>query len=87
MRPVPSFIGPDVLAVGCASVVAARLRGDVPVAVSSLADFEVLFDGIPLDQVTVSQTINAPASIFLAMYLVVAEKQGADWKRISGTLH
>lgn len=60
--------------------------GKCGVAVSSLADMEVLFDGIPLDGVTVSQTINAPASIFLAMYLVVAEKQGADWKRISGTL-
>ncbi len=60
--------------------------GKCGVAVSSLADMEVLFDQIPLDQVTVSQTINAPASILLAMYLVVAEKQGADWRRISGTL-
>jgi methylmalonyl-CoA mutase N-terminal domain/subunit len=60
--------------------------GKCGVAVSSLADFETLFDGIPLDQVTVSQTINAPAPIFLAMYLVVAEKQGADFKKISGTL-
>jgi methylmalonyl-CoA mutase N-terminal domain/subunit len=60
--------------------------GKCGVAVSSLADMEVLFDGIPLEGVTVSQTINAPASVFLAMYLVVAEKQGADWKKISGTL-
>lgn len=60
--------------------------GKCGVAVSSLADMEVLFDKIPLEQVTVSQTINAPASVLLAMYLVVAEKQGADWKRISGTL-
>src|SRR5437868_14281925 len=60
--------------------------GKCGVAVSSLADLETLFDGIPLEDVTVSQTINAPASVFLAMYLVVAEKQGADWKRISGTL-
>jgi methylmalonyl-CoA mutase N-terminal domain/subunit len=60
--------------------------GKCGVAVSSLADMEVLFDGIPLEQVTVSQTINAPASVLLAMYLVVAEKQGADWARISGTL-
>src|SRR5216110_1322485 len=60
--------------------------GKCGVAVSSLADMEALFDGIPLEQVTVSQTINAPASVFLAMYLVVAEKQGADWKKISGTL-
>jgi methylmalonyl-CoA mutase, N-terminal domain len=60
--------------------------GKCGVAVSSLADMEALFEGIPLDQVTVSQTINAPASVFLAMYLVVAEKQNADWKKISGTL-
>ncbi len=60
--------------------------GKCGVAVSSLADMEVLFDEIPLQDVTVSQTINAPASVLLAMYLVVAEKQGADWERISGTL-
>src|SRR5438067_2328710 len=60
--------------------------GKCGVAVSSLADMEALFEGIPLDQVSVSQTINAPASVFLAMYLVVAEKQNADWKKISGTL-
>jgi len=60
--------------------------GKCGVAVSSLADMEVLFDGIPLEQVTVSQTINAPASVLLAMYLVVAEKQGANWTKISGTL-
>jgi methylmalonyl-CoA mutase, N-terminal domain len=60
--------------------------GKCGVAVSSLADMEVLFDGIPLEEVTVSQTINAPASILLAMYLVVAEKQGADFRKISGTL-
>src|SRR6266849_5774106 len=60
--------------------------GKCGVAVSSLADIEALFDGIPLEKATVSQTINAPASVFLAMYLVVAEKQGADWKKISGTL-
>src|SRR3954452_23102436 len=60
--------------------------GKCGVAVSSLADFEVLFDGIPLDAVTVSQTINAPAPIFLAFYLALAEKQGADFNKISGTL-
>ena len=60
--------------------------GKCGVAVSSLADMEVLFAGIPLEQVTVSQTINAPASVLLAMYLVVAEKQGARWDKISGTL-
>ncbi|MEZ5305846.1 MAG: methylmalonyl-CoA mutase family protein [Pyrinomonadaceae bacterium] len=60
--------------------------GKCGVAVSSLADFEELFSGISLEDVTVSQTINAPAWIFLAFYLVVAEKQGADFNKISGTL-
>ena len=60
--------------------------GKCGVAVSSLADFEVLFDGINLEDVTVSQTINAPAWIFLAFYVALAEKQGADFKKISGTL-
>ena len=60
--------------------------GKCGVAVSSFADFEVLFDGIFLEDVTVSQTINAPASIFLAFYLALAEKQGCDLKKISGTL-
>src|SRR5687767_10449577 len=60
--------------------------GKCGVAVSSLADMEVLFDGIPLEEVTVSQTINAPASVLLAMYLVVADKQKADFRKISGTL-
>src|SRR5216683_5026236 len=60
--------------------------GKCGVAISSLADMEVLFEGIPLEQVTGSQTINAPASVLLAMYLVVAEKRGASWEKISGTL-
>src|SRR5690349_5354469 len=60
--------------------------GKCGVAVSSLADMETLFAGIDLESVTVSQTINAPASVLLAMFLVVAEKQGADWRKISGTL-
>jgi methylmalonyl-CoA mutase N-terminal domain/subunit len=60
--------------------------GKCGVAVSSFADFEVLFDGINLEDVTVSQTINAPAWIFLAFYVALAEKQGADFSKISGTL-
>ena len=60
--------------------------GKCGVAVSTLADMEALFEGIPLENVTVSQTINAPASVFLAMYLVIAEKQGANWGKVSGTL-
>ncbi|MBI4747637.1 MAG: methylmalonyl-CoA mutase family protein [Acidobacteria bacterium] len=60
--------------------------GKCGVAISSLEDMERLFDGIPLEQVTTSMTINAPASVIFAMYLAVAEKQGADLKKISGTL-
>ncbi|HVE59106.1 MAG TPA: methylmalonyl-CoA mutase family protein, partial [Pyrinomonadaceae bacterium] len=60
--------------------------GKCGVAVSSFADFEVLFDGINLEEVTVSQTINAPAWIFLAFYVALAEKQGCDLNKISGTL-
>src|SRR5205085_11679307 len=77
---------PALMGLDCDSPLAEGEVGKCGVAVSSLADFEVLFDGIPLDHVTVSQTINAPAPIFLAMYLVVAEKQGADFYKISGTL-
>src|SRR5246127_3076204 len=60
--------------------------GKCGVAISSLADMEVLFDQIPLAGVTTSMTINSPAAVIWAMYLAVAEKQGADWKKISGTL-
>ncbi|MBX9602543.1 MAG: methylmalonyl-CoA mutase family protein [Bryobacteraceae bacterium] len=60
--------------------------GKCGVAISSLEDMETLFQGIPLGDVTVSMTINSPASIIWAMYLVVAEKQGADWKTVGGTL-
>ena len=60
--------------------------GKCGVAIDTLADMEVLFDGINLEDVTVSMTINSTAPIALAMYLAVAEKQGADWKKISGTL-
>src|SRR5580693_3180415 len=60
--------------------------GKCGVAISSLADMETLFRGIPLGDVTVSMTINSPASIVWAMYLVVAEQQGVDWSRVSGTL-
>jgi methylmalonyl-CoA mutase N-terminal domain/subunit len=77
---------PALMGIDADSPLAEGEVGKCGVAISSLADFEVLFDGIPLDQVTISQTINAPAPIFLAMYLVVAEKQKADFKKISGTL-
>jgi methylmalonyl-CoA mutase, N-terminal domain len=77
---------PALMGLDCDSPLSEGEVGKCGVAVSSLADFEVLFDGIPLDEVTVSQTINAPAPIFLAMYLVVAQKQNADFRKISGTL-
>jgi methylmalonyl-CoA mutase N-terminal domain/subunit len=60
--------------------------GKCGVAIDSLEDMEILFDGINLEKTTVSMTINSPASVLWAMYLVVAEKQGADWKKISGTI-
>ena len=60
--------------------------GKCGVAVSSLADMETLFDGLPLDRVTTSMTINSPAAIIWAMYLAVAEKQGVPFDRLGGTL-
>ncbi len=60
--------------------------GKCGVSISSLEDMEILFRGIPLADVTVSMTINSPAAIIWAMYLAVAEEQGADWARISGTI-
>ena len=60
--------------------------GKCGVAIDSLEDMEILFHGIDLEKTTVSMTINSPASALWAMYLVVAEKQGADWKKISGTI-
>jgi methylmalonyl-CoA mutase, N-terminal domain len=60
--------------------------GKCGVAISSLADMEELFDRIPLGSVSTSMTINSPAAILWAMYLAVAEKQGVDWKLLSGTL-
>jgi methylmalonyl-CoA mutase N-terminal domain/subunit len=59
--------------------------GKCGVNVTSLADMEQLFDGIPLGDITTSMTINSPAAMIFAMYLVVAERQGADWTRLSGT--
>src|SRR5439155_1144347 len=60
--------------------------GKCGVSISSLEDMEILFRGIPLADVTVSMTINSPAPILFALYLAVAEKQGVDWSRVSGTL-
>jgi methylmalonyl-CoA mutase N-terminal domain/subunit len=60
--------------------------GKVGVAIDSLADMEILFDGIPLDKVSTSMTINAPASVLLAMYIAVAEKQGVSSEKLRGTI-
>ncbi len=60
--------------------------GRVGVSVSSLEDMEILFRGIPLEKVSTSMTINAPAAILLAMYIAVAKKQGADIRKLRGTI-
>jgi len=60
--------------------------GKVGVAIDSLKDMEILFDGIPLDKVSTSMTINAPASVLLAMYIAVAEKQGVPKGSLRGTI-
>lgn len=60
--------------------------GKVGVAIDSLKDMEILFDGIELEKITTSMTINATASILLAMYIALAKKQGANLKEISGTI-
>src|SRR5687768_5181873 len=60
--------------------------GKCGVNVTSLADMETLFDGIDLGAITTSMTINSPAAMIFAMYLVVAERQGASWRTLSGTI-
>ncbi|MBW1819674.1 MAG: methylmalonyl-CoA mutase family protein [Deltaproteobacteria bacterium] len=60
--------------------------GKVGVAIDSLADMEILFDQIPLDKVSTSMTINSPAAVLLAMYIAVAEKQGASAEQLRGTI-
>lgn len=60
--------------------------GRVGVSINSLQDFEQVFEGIPLDQISTSMTINAPASILLAMYITVGEKQGVEQNRLLGTV-
>ncbi|MDO5301056.1 MAG: methylmalonyl-CoA mutase family protein [Tissierellia bacterium] len=60
--------------------------GKVGVAIDSLADMEILFNEIPLDKVSTSMTINAPASVLLAMYIAVAEKQGVSKEKLRGTI-
>ncbi len=81
-----AFDLPTLMGLDSDSPLSAGEVGKCGVAVDSLRDMEVLFDGIDLEQVTTSMTINSPAAILLAMYLVVAEKQGADPARIGGTV-
>ncbi len=60
--------------------------GKCGVAIDSLKDMEELFEGIPLDKISTSMTINSGAAVMWAMYLAVAEKQGVDWKKLDGTI-
>jgi methylmalonyl-CoA mutase N-terminal domain/subunit len=60
--------------------------GKVGVSIASLQDMRTLFGGIPLDKVSTSMTINAPAAVLLALYLAVAEEQGVSWDQVSGTI-
>ncbi|HAR69536.1 MAG TPA: methylmalonyl-CoA mutase, partial [Thermus scotoductus] len=60
--------------------------GRVGVSIATLEDMRKLFDGIPLDRVSTSMTINAPAMMLLALYLLVAEEQGVSWDKVSGTV-
>jgi methylmalonyl-CoA mutase N-terminal domain/subunit len=81
-----AFDLPTLMGLDSDHVSAAGEVGKCGVAVDSLKDMEILFQGIPLDQVSVSMTINAPAAMLMAMYLVVAEKQGCEISLLSGTL-
>ncbi len=60
--------------------------GKVGVAIDHIGDMRILFDRIPLDKVTTSMTMNAPASVLLAMYLAIAEEQGVPWDKVGGTV-
>src|SRR5208283_1076036 len=80
-----AFDLPTLMGYDCDHPLAEGEVGRCGVSISSLADMETLLEGLPLQQVTTSMTINSPAAIIWAMYLVVAEKIGADWKKISGT--
>lgn len=81
-----AFDMPTLMGYNCDHPKATGEVGKEGVSVSSLADMEVLFSGIKLDEVTTSMTINCTASIVFAMYLVVAQKQGVSWDRLDGTI-
>ncbi|MEM3703311.1 MAG: methylmalonyl-CoA mutase family protein [Candidatus Bathyarchaeia archaeon] len=77
----PTQVGYD-----CDHPIAKGEVGKVGVSVSTLRDMEIIFDGIPLDKITTSMTINAPASLLLAMYIAVGEKQGVPQYQLDGTV-
>jgi methylmalonyl-CoA mutase N-terminal domain/subunit len=81
-----AFDLPTLMGYDCDHALAEGEVGKCGVAVSSLADMETLLAGLPLEKVTTSMTINSPAAIIWAMYLVAAEKNGAGWNKISGTI-
>ena len=81
-----AFHMPTIMGLCSDSQLAAGEVGKCGVAIDSLADMEDLFSGIPLDKVTTSMTTNGPASILLAMYMAVAEKQGVGFDKIGGTI-
>jgi len=81
-----AFHYPTLMGYDSDSPIARGEIGKCGVAIDTLKDMEILFEGIPLDKVTTSMTINPPASILLAMYIVLAEKQGVSKKEIGGTI-
>jgi len=81
-----AFDLPTQMGYDCDHALAEGEVGKVGVSISSLRDMETLFDGIPLDKVTTSMTINAPAAVLLAMYVAVAEKQGVAQAKLDGTV-
>lgn len=81
-----AFHLPTLMGVDSDHPLAAAEIGKCGVAIDSLEDMEILFDGIPLDKITTSMTINPPAAVLWAMYIAVAEKQGVSPKHISGTI-
>ena len=81
-----AFDLPTLMGIDSDSPLAAGEVGKCGVAIDSLADMEVLFDRIPLSQVTTSMTINAPAAVLLAMYVALAVRQGIDPATLSGTI-
>ena len=81
-----AFDLPTQMGLDCDHALAKGEVGKVGVSISSLRDMETLFDGIPLDKVTTSMTINAPANVLLAMYAAVGERQGVLQDKLGGTL-